>query len=200
MTYTPHVWVNDETITADLLNNLETAVSEISINGVSIDTLEKSLEDHTNDFHDYTNAMVTNINNNVSTIVNQLNSNIQTITYEINSNFLELKNQVEDTNVYVTYTDIATDDNPGRKGIVLKNHDTILGYTNDNSATYNIAMISKWNKVDLGTSSLELNLNALNGKVTVNDSMTLATTDDLSKLEAKITELEQKIASLQTGS
>lgn len=199
MTYTPHVWVNDETITADLLNNLETAVSEISVNGVSIDTLEKSLEDHTNDFHDYTNTMVNSINKNVSTMVNQLNSNIQTITYQINSNFLELKNQVEDTNVYVTYTDIATDDNPGRKGIILKNHDTILGYAT-NGTTYNIAMLSKWDKVDLGTNQLELNLNSSNGKVTVNDSMTLATTDDLSKLEAKITELEQKIASLQTGS
>lgn len=200
MSYTPHVWVDDETITAELLNNVETAIAEISINGVSLETLEESLESCTKESSEYTDNMINSLNNNIVKITNQLNENIQTIVYQINSNYLDLKNKVEDTNKYVTFTDITTEDNPGRKGIVLNNHDTILGWTNDGTANYNIAMISKWNKVDLGTNKLEMNLNSLDNKVTINDSLTVATTEDLSKLETKITELEQKINSLSSGS
>lgn len=45
-----------------------------------------------------------------------------------------------------------------RKAITLNNHDTILG-TDTKGSTYNIAMLSKWDIIDLGTASLPINLN-----------------------------------------
>ena len=50
----------------------------------------------------------------------------------------------------------------GRKAIVLENHDMLLGKDVDGSAA-NIAMISKWNVVDLGTAKLPINLNTPSG-------------------------------------
>lgn len=49
-----------------------------------------------------------------------------------------------------------------RKSIVLANYDTLLG-TDTKGQTYNIAMISKWDNVDLGTSKLPINLNTPKG-------------------------------------
>ena len=46
---------------------------------------------------------------------------------------------------------------------MLRNNDLILGATSDNIKTYNIAMISKWDVVDLGTTSLPINLNTPSG-------------------------------------
>ena len=45
----------------------------------------------------------------------------------------------------------------------VRNNDLILGAASDNIKTYNIAMISKWDVVDLGSSSLKINLNTPNG-------------------------------------
>ena len=50
----------------------------------------------------------------------------------------------------------------GRKAIVLKNHDLLLG-TDTAGSTSNIAMVSKWNIVDLGSASLPINLNTPSG-------------------------------------
>ena len=41
-------------------------------------------------------------------------------------------------------------------------------------------MISRWNKADFGSGSIELNLNAKDGKVTINDNKVVATLDDIS--------------------
>lgn len=49
-----------------------------------------------------------------------------------------------------------------RKAIVLGNHDTILGETTS-GGTVNIAMVSKCDVVDLGTTSLPINLNTPEG-------------------------------------
>ena len=58
----------------------------------------------------------------------------------------------------VSWTNIATDENPGRKAILLKNHDTILG-TSTTGATPSILMLNKWDVVDLGTPQFPINLN-----------------------------------------
>lgn len=65
-----------------------------------------------------------------------------------------------------------------RKHIVLGNHENILG-TSTEGGTYNLAMVSKWNVADFGSSSLPMNLNATDGKVTINDDKVVATTDDI---------------------
>ena len=58
----------------------------------------------------------------------------------------------------VDWTDISTEENPNRKCIVLNNHDTVLG-TDTSGNTRSIIMVSKWDKVDVGTSTLPINLN-----------------------------------------
>lgn len=73
-----------------------------------------------------------------------------------------------------------------RKHIVLDNHDSVLGTSSDGS-TYNVAMVSKWDVVDIGSNKLPLNLNSTDGKITVNDDeeiVTTANTIPLSKIEA----------------
>ena len=84
----------------------------------------------------------------------------------------------------VSYTNVETEDNPGRKAIVLENHDTILGHTTENS-TVNIAMVSKWNKVDLGSAQVEINLNGSAQRPTYNDDSEIALVEDLSTFATK---------------
>ena len=65
-----------------------------------------------------------------------------------------------------------------RKAIVLGNHDTILGETTS-AGTVNIAMVSKWDKVDLGSTTVEINLNGSAERPTYNDSKQIALMDDI---------------------
>ena len=53
-----------------------------------------------------------------------------------------------------------------------------MGKTTDGSAV-NIAMVSKWNKVDLGSSSVEINLNGSAERPTYNDSKQIALLEDV---------------------
>ena len=71
---------------------------------------------------------------------------------------------------------------PGRKHIVLANHDSILG-TDTTGGTYNVAMVSKWNVADFGSNKLHMNLNSLDGNVTINDDKTIATVDQIPEME-----------------
>lgn len=85
----------------------------------------------------------------------------------------------------VEYTDVANDENPNRKAIVLKNHDAILGYDTNGSA-YNVAMVSKWNKADFGSASLSINLNGKDARPTYNDDKEIALLEDVQGLGATI--------------
>lgn len=69
-----------------------------------------------------------------------------------------------------------TESTPGRKHIVLKNHDSVLGTATDGS-TYNLAMVSKWDVADFGSAQLHANLNSKDGSVTINDDKVIATED-----------------------
>lgn len=65
-----------------------------------------------------------------------------------------------------------------RKAIQLPNHNPLIGTKLDGS-TVNLAMVSKWDIADFGSSSLSMNLNSLDGKVTINDADTVVTDKDL---------------------
>ena len=78
-----------------------------------------------------------------------------------------------------------------RKAIVLGNHDTILGETTS-AGTVNIAMVSKWDKVDLGSKSVEINLNGSADRPTYNDSKQIALMDDIQGFATK-EQLESKL-------
>ena len=68
-----------------------------------------------------------------------------------------------------------TESTPGRKHIVLKNHDSVLGTATD-GGTYNVAMVSKWDVADFGSAQLHLNLNSKDA-ATINDNKVIATED-----------------------
>ena len=85
----------------------------------------------------------------------------------------------------VDWVDIATEDNPNRKGIVLNNHDTILGYTTNGDAK-NLIMMSKWDKVDVGTTANEINLNGSAEHPTYNDEKQLAFVDEVEAVKTSL--------------
>lgn len=104
---------------------------------------------------------------------------------EVSAEGLKIINIDEKLAEKVGLVDIATEENPNRKAIVLKNHDTILGTTTE-GATQNLIMMSKWNKVDVGTASNELNLNGSEERPTYNDNEEIALMKDIEEIKLPI--------------
>lgn len=162
---------------------LQAAIDELAekVNGEGADLteLEGKIEKNAAD--------IATVNNNLVEAVNNINKNVadgfSTINGGLNN---EIRPELEKA---VKYEDTATEQNPGRKTIFLNNHDNICGKTTDGSAV-NIAMVSKWNKVDLGSSSVEINLNGSAERPTYNDSKQIALSEDL---ETKAAELQDNI-------
>ncbi|TEY00206.1 hypothetical protein, partial [Campylobacter sp. US33a] len=92
-------------------------------------------------------------------------------------------------NNFLQFSDISDEQNPNRKSLQLKNHDSISGFLKDGQSAVNIAMVSKWDKVDFGSNSVEMNLNSKDGIVKINDKTTIATNEDLKILNQKIDEI-----------
>lgn len=162
---------------------LQAAIDELAekVNGEGADLteLEGKIEKNAAD--------IATVNNNLVEAVNNINKNVadgfSTINGGLNN---EIRPELEKA---VKYEDTATEQNPGRKTIFLNNHDNICGKTTDGSAV-NIAMVSKWNKVDLGSSSVEINLNGSADRPTYNDTKEIALSEDL---ETKAAELQDNI-------
>lgn len=96
------------------------------------------------------------------------------ITSAIRTNGVQIQDtgkKISDIPFYQSFQN-ANDDAP-RKTIQLKNHDTISGIKTDGTEV-NIAMVSKWDKVDLGSSQIQMNLNS-NADVTINDQDVILT-------------------------
>ena len=72
-----------------------------------------------------------------------------------------------------------------RKTIQLNNYDTISGITTG-GAGVNLAMVSKWDVADFGSTQVHMNLNTLDG-VTINDNKIIATTDQIPDVSNFIT-------------
>ena len=113
----------------------------------------------------------------------QLEAEAARTAEKANADAISAINEVLSTKV--EYTDVATSENPGRKAIVLKNHDTILGNTK-NGTSVNIAMVSKWDKVDLGSAQVSINLNGKDKRPTYNDEKEIALLEDVQGLGATI--------------
>ena len=129
----------------------------------ALDTLEE-IANKLADNDDVVAALTTQIAEKATT--EALNAEIGARTAKDTEIEAELANKV-------AYTDVTTEENPNRKAIVLNNHDTLLGNTTSGSAV-NIAMVSKWDKVDLGSTQVSINLNGKDERPTYNDDAELA--------------------------
>ena len=102
----------------------------------------------------------------------------EAITSAIRTNGVQIQDtgkKISDIPFYQTFQN-SNDDAP-RKTIQLANHDTISGIKTDGSGV-NIAMVSKWDKVDLGSASIQLNLNS-SDRPTLNDVDPIVVQSDL---------------------
>ena len=119
------------------------------------------------------------LNKNMADGFNTINGGINNeIRPAISGNTERIVALEESDNKSVKWTDVSTAENPGRKSIILGNHDTILGATTSGGSV-NVAMVSKWDKVDLGSAQVEINLNGSADHPTYNDNEELAFLSDV---------------------
>lgn len=110
--------------------------------------------------------------NSVSGVVTINDDKVVATTDQIPTDYVK----DEDISDVVRYQNLGEYKN---QSILLSNDNAIFG-TGTDGTQYNVAMISRWNKADFGSGSIELNLNAKDGKVTINDNKVVATLDDIS--------------------
>lgn len=78
----------------------------------------------------------------------------------------------------------SEDEGAGRRHIVLPNHDSIVG-TMKSGDNANLLMLSKWDKADIGSAKVEVNLNGKGERPTYNDLDEIALTKDIPTLEVE---------------
>lgn len=137
------------------------------------------------------NSAIDTLGARIDTTKEQLNASIEAVKSYTDEQ-LETKQPVGDYPEFQPFS--AGVDPAERKTIQLANADSISGVTTAGDGV-NIAMVSKWNKVILGSSKITMNLNSLDGEVTINDGKVVATLDDVTSSEATTSALiDKKIA------
>lgn len=112
---------------------------------------------------------------------------------------LATKQEVGDYPVYQKFS--AGADPAERKTIQLANADSISGISTTGDGA-NLIMMSKWDKVDIGSTRYQMNLNSPSGVVQINDEKVVATTDQIPDVSnfATNTSVDEKISQVQTES
>ncbi|MGI7717466.1 hypothetical protein ACNGMK_09500 [Campylobacter coli] len=178
---------NQLSLTIGDLNNLKTESKDLIVNAIN------EVLDNLNTYEETINE--TTINQMIDTKLNPLIGRITTIesTVDYTKELAEANKQaIDDLNTKVVdntsdITDINrrleeavfySKINDTRKTIQLKNYDSISGVSTT-GAGINIAMVSKWDKVDLGSTQIPINLNGSETRPTYNDSKEIALIDDV---------------------
>ncbi|HEH4511789.1 TPA: hypothetical protein SG275_001750 [Campylobacter coli] len=169
------------------LSSLKTESKDLIVNAIN------EVLDGLNTYKETINE--TTINQMIDTKLNPIIERITTIesTIDYTKELAEANKQaVEDLNTKVVdNTSDITDINrrleeavfygkidDTRKTIQLKNYDSISGVSTTGEGI-NIAMVSKWDKVDLGSNQIPINLNGSETRPTYNDSKEIALIDDV---------------------
>ncbi|EPY8037370.1 hypothetical protein ACXG0S_001952 [Campylobacter coli] len=178
---------NQLSLTIGDLNNLKTESKDLIVNAIN------EVLDDLNVYKETINE--TTINQMIDTKLNPVIGRVTTLesTVDYTKELVEANKQaVEDLNTKVVdntsdITDINrrleeavfySKINDTRKTIQLKNYDSISGVSTA-GAGINIAMVSKWDKVDLGSAQIPINLNGSETRPTYNDSKEIALMDDV---------------------
>lgn len=145
--------------------------------------LDQMKEDVSNAFknaEEATNQLVSDeaerVNGVIQTLSANVNRSIAKVISDTETNFRNVNDKLEKA---VLFEDVSNSDNPGRKAIILNNHDIILGRRTDGTSVA-IAMLSKWDKADFGSGTVPVNLNGSEARPTYNDDKQIALVDDLS--------------------
>lgn len=187
--------------------NDTTVVGAINEVHRELDKLNSEYGQHIDDYEEFksnTNSSLTTVQESITNLRNDkqdktdynLNTSDKRVTFAINEVNDNLKSEIERSKttdetlekVKVPYTDISDSSNPDRKTIMLKNHDSISGFGTNGTEAYNIAMVSKWDKVDLGSAGIPINLNGSEDHPTYNDSEKLAFVSELTGETARLDE------------
>lgn len=106
----------------------------------------------------------------LQTSLNETNTNL-----EAEKTAREEKDAAQDATLAntVQWTDISDKQNPNRKTILLKNHDSISGL-DTKGVGHNLVMVSKWDKADFGGPNVPCNLNGT--ELTYNDTNNISHT------------------------
>ncbi|EBD1720681.1 hypothetical protein I7U11_000856 [Campylobacter coli] len=134
-----------------------------------------------------------------------INENIEKFKNEINGGIDDekIKDFIQDLilkNNFLQFIDISDEQNPNRKTLQIKNHDSISSVTT-NGDNANLLMLSKTDAIDFGSSKIQMNLNSKDGIVKINDNKIIATIENLDELKNLISNenLSIKISSLIEG-
>ena len=119
--------------------------------------LTNGLNGKANSVHTHVKADITDFPTDLATQTDLANKADKSVVDELNNNAVK----------YSLY------DN--RKFIQMANHDALSGVTTTGDGV-NIAMVSKWDKADFGSSKITMNLNTVDN-VTINDEKIIATQD-----------------------
>ena len=137
---------------------LQASIDELAekINGESGDLseLEGKVEKNAAD--------IATVNSNLVEAVNNINKNMadgfNTINGGINN---EIRPELEKA---VKYVDIADENLPERKAIVLKNGDVILGEKVEGGSSSRLVQLNRWGVADFGSASVPFNINTPKGQ------------------------------------
>lgn len=118
-------------------------------------------------------------------VTSALEDKLDSATYEADKDTFETKENAEDTyqkkGDYLEYTPF----DETRKTIQLKNYDNISGIKTTGEGV-NLAMVSKWDVADFGSTQLHINLNGSEERPTYNDNKGIALLDDVEVLKAEM--------------
>ena len=122
----------------------------------------------------------------VDKIGNKDDEGDSTVYGYINSKFLELniENIVSELDKAVKYEDFELNGDK-RKSITLENYDVLLGKMT-NGSSVNLAMVSKWDVADFGSTSLPFNMNGSKKRPTYNDDEEIALMKDIEEIKLPI--------------
>ena len=147
-------------------------------NKEEVDYLLKQNNEDTENSHKDINDKLNSLDNSVSDINSSLNE-----LYQADSTLSDRVTEIENKDV-VEFSKYP--DEPDRKAIVLKNHDTLSGTMTDGDGA-NLVMLSKWNVADFGSTKVHLNLNS-NDRPTINDSSVIAVLEDIANSDKLLSE------------
>lgn len=179
----------------------------------ALDTLKEIAEalDNNPNFASAITNELTKVNSELDSVKSELDTQVESINSSVSSKFDEVNNIINseikpDLDKSVKFKEFIYNDESTRKTIQLDNHDTISGIMTDGTGV-NIAMVSKWDTVDLGSPSLPINLNTPMGvRPTVQEkgqsgeeANKIAYVSDVDEVKESIRPIKSKLDTIEDG-